>query len=281
MEFKSRLSERFTKIKPKLRSIFLFRNTRPLFAVFQALFTMGLVLLLPAFEIIHFVEDTVEKVQEAKIVIEAALEEIPCEIEDYVLQCDNGEDNFVFDFAEAGSTIADTVTGAYDNVVLFFQDDKVQYVVDGVVEVTIEYTDISENVSEKLIDIRHFKNKLDKYFKYAKAIYSHKHLITKTTVILLATIVLSISMLLYLIVVSGLILVLAIILNRILVKKGIGELRHRRKMFIAAAISSVIPTLLIGIIYIITGSFMIELLFIGTVITMAYTLKTNEQIKIL
>ncbi len=273
-------SEYLLKIRSTLKATFLYRETRPFKAIFQALFTMGLVLLLPAFEIIHFVEDTAQKLQEAKILVEAVLEEVPCDIDDYILNCDNGDKEFTFDFGELGNNIAEAVTGAYNNVKLFFQDDQVQYVVDGVVQVTIKYTDLDDIVSDKMVDVRHLKHKLDKYFKYAKAIYTHKHLITKTTVIAVASVALSLSMLLYFLVISGLLSTIAIIVNRLRFKKGIGQLRHRRKLFIAAALSAIIPTLIIGLVFILTGAFRFNILFFGTIIVYVYTLKTNEDIKI-
>ncbi len=280
MEKNETLSIYLYKTKSILKATFLYRETHPIRAVFQALFTMGLVLLLPAFEIIHFVEDTAQKLQEAKVLVEAVLEEVPCDIDDFVLNCDNGDKEFTFDFGEAGNNIAEAVTGAYNEVKLFFQDDRVQYVVDGVVQVTIEYTDLEDIVNEKVVNIQHLQNKLDKYFKYAKAIYSHKHLITKTTIIAVASIALSLSMLLYFIVMSGLLSVVAIIINRLRFRKGIGQLRHRRKLFIAAVLSAIIPTLLIAVVFKLTGTFSLKILFFGTILVYAYTLKTNEDIKI-
>ncbi len=274
------LSMYLCKLKSVLKTTFLYRETHPIRAVFQALFTMGLVLLLPAFEIINFVENTVEKLQETKILVDAVLEEVPCDIDDFVLNCDNGDMQFTFDFGEAGNNIAETVTGAYNEVKLFFLNDRVQYVVDGVVQVTVKYTDLEDIVNEKVVNIQHLQNKLDKYFGYAKAIYTHKHLITKTTVIAVASIALSLSMLLYFLVISGLLSVIAIFINRKRFKRGIGQLRHRRKLFTTAVLSAIIPTLLVGVVFKLTGSFNLKILFFGTIIVYAYTLRTNEDIKI-
>ncbi len=280
MEIKTKIALIGTKLKPILKSIFLYRQTYPLFAIVQALFVMGLVLLLPVFDIIRIVDNTVVKLNEAKVVIVETLEEIPCEIEDYILTCADGETLHEFDLASAASEISAAIGNAYDEATLVFESESVQYVVDGVVQVTIEYTELDEFIEEKMLDIQVFKGKLDKYFKWARKIYTHKHLLTKTTIMIAAIAALSISMLLYLLVSTGLISVISILINRVRVRKGKGQLRHRRKIFVVATLSTVIPSLIIGILYIITGSFHFRILFVGTVLLTLYTLKTNEKINI-
>ncbi len=262
------------------RSAFRYRDTRPTLAFLQTIVLFLFMLIFPSYTLATYPDYVESEVDLIRYYMFYDSEPTTCKIASYILTCDEVEEGINTDGSTTVVANSDevmyviSVEPKYDTYVYVFTENKMEYLIAGVVITSNTYEELG--VSD--LDFESLRH------SYSPSTYEgittlisnqyelNKSLITTITVTLfVATNVIAFMIMLLLVT------VLLIFSNKGQVRTGQGLRLRKKQLFTMACYSTYIPVLAITLAYLYSGSLMIDVLFFSSAIMSIIASNVNRK----
>ncbi len=267
------------------KSIFQYRNTNPLFALFQTFILFFLTLILPVYTLVTYPNYVKTEVDIIRDYMFYEADETTCKIESYILTCDPTDETQVLGYEILSDTnqISDEeqevtytiqVVQQYNSFAYVFMEDRLEYQLMGVAITSNSYMELG--LSElNFEDLRHSYS--DQTYELVTEMIT-KHYELNKFIINIVTVFIFVGTLTILL--FALIFVLTILLwisNSGQVKAKLGSRISADKLVTMACYSLFLPLLVTGLLYMYTKVFAINLWFISSFIVGMIAINNNRK----